>query len=224
MMGKYTKQEAISIVTSCAQKYHMELDGKTLLFLCQNKHKQLSTFEFSFDGNNFLHLTGLKVSRRIFTKDVAVNQQASLDVISANEFYQKCLSKKLSPNDFEFADDGTTFLKLDVLPYIVSKNLSANAVADYNSRQPKLHTEKLAGSMKACIGFVADEKSGHYVPNTVLKEDIRDISTNSVRVLAVYRKQRNDAFYAELTYKAKKVDWTSVTLPENLNYIVLPEE
>ena len=223
-MGKYTKQDAISIVTNCAQKYHTELDGKTLLFLCQNKHKQLSTFEFSFDGNNFLHLTGLKVSRRIFTTDVTANQQTSPDVISANEFYQKCLSKKLSPNDFEFADDGTTFLKLDVLPYIISKNLSANTVADYNSRQPKLHTEKLAGSMKACVGFVSDERTGHYVPNTVLKEDIRDISTNSVRVIAIYRKQRTDVRYSELTYKAKKVNWSTVNLPAELDYIVLPEE
>ena len=124
MTRKYTKAEAIGIVVRCAQTYKQELDGKNLLFICTDKHKKTIPIELSFYGNNYLHLTGLKAPKSE-NGDIAVE-------LFANDFYQKCLDHKLSPTDFDFAEDGTTHMKLDVLPTVISKNLQAKMVGNYH--------------------------------------------------------------------------------------------
>lgn len=209
-MKKYTKEEAVTIVVQCAEKYHTELEGKTLLFICTDKHKQTLPIEFSFYGNNYMHLTGLKSNRR---------SSDSAD-LPANDFYQRCLEHKLSIGDFDFSEDGTTHLKLDVLPSVICKNLHASIVGDYNSSKPRLYTEKIVGGIHACMGFIFDGKTSEYVPNTVIQEDARDLTSNAVRVIAVYRKDSSAKTYEELTYKAKKVDWTSMTFPERYEYLL----
>lgn len=210
MTRKYTKEEAISIVASCAKKYRDELAGRSLLFVCMDKHKRISCIEFTFDASNYLHLTGLKL------KD-AVDTNGQIIKLSATDFYRKCLTHRLRADEFDFAEDGTTMLKLDVLPYVMNKSLSAGMIGDYNSANPKLYTEKLVGSVKACVGFVSSNQ--RYVPNTVLQVDIRDYTSNTVRVIAVFRKLRTSEIYEELTYKAKKVEWEKVCYPEKYAYL-----
>lgn len=130
-MKKFTKEQAISIVVKCAEKYKTELENKKLLFVCSDKHKKVSYIEFSFYRNNYMHLTGLKPNNFNDNK-----------IISANDFYQKCLDHKLSVSDFEFSKNGTTHMKLAVLPDIICKNLHANIIGDYNSPKPHLYTKK----------------------------------------------------------------------------------
>lgn len=48
-MAKYTKQQAISIITDCAVKYKENLDGYQLLFILKDKHKHISSLEVSFN-------------------------------------------------------------------------------------------------------------------------------------------------------------------------------
>ena len=105
-MAKYTKQQAISIITDCAVKYKENLDGYQLLFILKDKHKHISSLEVSFNPYNFLHLTGIKLA----------------DKTTATDFYERCLNHKLSPDDFSFAPDGTTQLKLEILPQLMVKN------------------------------------------------------------------------------------------------------
>lgn len=62
-MKKYIKTEAIAIVVKCAQIYKNELDGKTLLFICTDKHKNIVPAEFSFYGNNYRIKATQKVKR-----------------------------------------------------------------------------------------------------------------------------------------------------------------
>ena len=216
-MGQYTKEMAISIVVACAEQYRDNLAGKNLLFICQDKHKKTTAIEFSFDASNFLHLTGLKVRRAQY----AVNN--TNDTISAKEFYEKCLAHRLSTSDFEFAQDGTTQLKLEILPRLMTKNLSATMIGDYDSRTPKLVTDKLAGNTVACMGFVSTGPAARYVPNTVLKIDLRNYVSNQVRVIAVYRKAMNDSQYEEITYAAKKIDWATLAFPAPYQYLPKPE-
>lgn len=208
----YTKEQAIAIVSSCAKSYQENLVDRSLLFVCLDKHKRTSCIEFTFDVSNFLHLTGLKLKN-------AIDADGNEYKLNAIDFYHKCLDKKLSVQEFDFSPDGTTSLKLDVLPFVMNKSLSAGMIGDYNSINPRLYTEKLVGGIKACVGFVVTAPSGRYVPNTVLKVDIRDYATNTARVIAVFRKGKNDDIYSELTYKAKKVDWQSVKYPEEFSYL-----
>ena len=175
-MARYTKETAISIICNCAKKYKEELAGRCLLFVCMDKHKKISYMEVSFYASNFLHLTGVKL----------VKQD-----MSALDFFEHCISHKLSKSMFEFAEDGTTQLKLEILPLLMCKNLSANAIGDFFSYNPKLYTEKLAGSQKACMGFVkGKETSEYHVPNTVLHTDIRNHITKPLRIIETYRKNR----------------------------------
>ena len=202
-----SKKEALSIVFSCAAEYQKNFVNNCLLFLFTDKHKNVYSLEVTFDVSNFLHLTGFEVDE---------------GEISSTDFFNRCLDKRLSEKDFEFKADGTTDLKMKVLPTLMQKNLSAKMIGDYNNLKPKLYTERIAGSISGCIGFVQDEGTGRYVPNTVLDSDIRDVVYLPYRIIATFRKQRMDTFYSEIVYLAKKVDWEKVKLPEEYKYLPLP--
>lgn len=210
----YTKEQTITVVTACARAYQENLVNKTLLFVCLDKHKRISCIELTFDVSNFLHLTGLKMN-------TCIDKNGDEYKLSATEFFNKCLKNRLSIHEFDFSSDGTSILKLEVLPSVINKNLSASMVGNYNSTNPKLYTEKLVGGIKACVGFVPTGPSQRYVPNTILKADIRDYTKGTVRVVAVFRKEKQDSKYSEVTYRAKKVEWDRIKFPEEFAHLCL---
>lgn len=202
-----TKKEALAVVFSCAQLYKENLVDKTLLFVTTDKHKKIHCLEVTFDISNFLHMTGFKVNKA---------------EITARHFFSLCYDKRLTENDFEFADDGTTEMKMRVLPGLVKKNLSAKMLGDYNMSQPKLFTDKLAGSISACMGFVRDRGEGRFIPNTVLEGDIREKVRTSDRIILTYRKERKATQYSEIVFMAKKIEWEKLNLPEDYRDLPLP--
>lgn len=151
----------MAVVFSCAADYKENLVDRSLLFLCQNKHKQTYCLEVTFDISNFQHLTGFKTEKSVPAEDSqdGGNGKAIVKKINVAHFFDLCISKRLTEDDFEFASDGTTQLKMKILPSAVKKNLSANMVEDYNGHQPKLYTERIAGNVKGCVGFV-DQPTG----------------------------------------------------------------
>ncbi|MCM1261683.1 MAG: PBECR4 domain-containing protein [Butyrivibrio sp.] len=183
------------------------MENRNLLLICTNASMNKTTaVKMQFEAKNFMHLTGVKF------------QEGKR--LPPDTFYMLCLTKRLSLNDFELAEDGTTEQKLSVLlPIVSSAGLSANMIGDYNARRPALFTEKLAGGVKACVGFVYDKSRKCYVPNTVLKMDIRDNIANRLRIIATYRKSRIDEKYSEIVYKAKKVNWTKIMFPKEYEYL-----
>ncbi len=215
---QYTKKQAIDIVVNCAEKYRDELNNRNLLFVCMDKHKQLSYIEVTFHDYSYMHMTGLRPVK----KSQGENNE-ELTVYSAAEFYERCLAHRLSPDDFDFSDKGTTPMKLDILPYIINKSLMVNMVGDFSSMRPKLYTEKLAGGTKACVGFVKDKESGEYIPNTVLKEDIRNNVSDYVRVIVTYRKKISEEKYSEIVYFTRKIDWSKAVFSEEYSYLPVPE-
>lgn len=202
---KHTKQQALKIVVECAKKYSEELLDRYLMLICVDKHCRVFCYELAFHDQHFLHLTGLKLPGR--------SGDNPNNYIGAKDFFARCIEQKLSINDFELSKDETTDKKLDVLPEIICKNLRIRSIGDYNGSKPKLYTEKLAGGVKACIGFVTS-KSNELVPNTLLQEDIRTVTGTTQRVIAILRKKRTDLEYAECVYIAKEVDLSSYIFPE----------
>ena len=198
-MKRYSKEEAVSIVAGCAWKYKNNLAGKSIMFVFADSDC-ISYMETAFNSFNYLHLTGLKVNN-----------------ITAKDFFRRCINRKLSTKDFEFAADGTTHLKLGVLPSVVNSDLSARMLGSYNGSNPVLYTEKLVGGVKACVGFVRTAKS--YVPNTILNLDIRDYVDAPARIIATYRKPQQDRRYTECVYKAKNIDWDTVNYPDEIAYL-----
>lgn len=134
--------------------------------------------------------------------------------LTAKRFYERCLNHSLSPTDIQFSEDGTTELKLDVLPFIICKNLKANSIGDFNQQGLRLFTEKLVGGQKACLGFTKNLQTNGYLPNTLLKGDIRQLTNNNLRIIATFRKDLQDIEYQEITYLAKKVEWSNLIFPD----------
>lgn len=200
-----SKEDALKSLFECAKLYKENLVDKNLLFVCADKHSRTSTLSVQFSTTGFMHLTGVKFEE-------AKRQ-------SPGEFFDKCLKRRLTVEEFDMAKDGTTEMKLQVLPILFAKNLSANIVGDYSARAPLLITEKLAGGVKGCMGFVFDEETGYYAPNTILNLDIRTYIENQLRVIATFRKGKDDEKYSEIVYKAKKVDWSKIKFPEEYTYL-----
>lgn len=201
------KKEALGILFRCADLYEQNLRDRMLLIISSNnsKNKVFAT-EIQFDRTNFMHLTGVKFE--------------NTDRISPDSFYTLCLSRRLRTEQFDLAPDGTTVSKLRILPVILSKsNLGANMIGDYYDQKPKLITDKLAGNVRGCIGVVYDTVRESYFPNTVLNLDMRHSVRNQQRIIATYRKSKKESKYAELVYRANKIDLSSVKYPEPFQYL-----
>ncbi|MGN1419735.1 MAG: PBECR4 domain-containing protein [Acutalibacteraceae bacterium] len=208
----YSKRGAAAIVINSAMQYKSELLNRTLLFVSTDKHKNIRTFEVTFRERNYMHLTGLVPVEFI-------DHNGESHILSANEFFNKCITKTLQTNQFEFHKDGTTQLKLTVLPKMICKNLSATMIGDYDTFTPKLKTDKLVGKTSGIMGFTKDNIEHKFLPNTLLNADIRDLSTSTLRIIATFRKNATDEEYKELTYKAKKVEWDRIKFPEEIEYL-----
>ena len=92
-----TKKEALQIVFSCAASYKENLAGRSLLFVTTDKHKTVRCLEVTFDGSNFLHMTGFKLNKK---------------EISANNFFSMCCDKRLSESDFDISIYDATMLSI----------------------------------------------------------------------------------------------------------------
>lgn len=205
------KIEALRIILECAAYYEKNYAGKKLLYVCANNSlKQITMLESAFDRKNFMHLTGVKF--------------AGEQRLSPDDFYTAAVKKRLSIHAFELSPDGTTELKLRVLPIMLkSQSLAANMSGDYNFRKPMLVTDKLAGGIKGCVGFVFDPQIQSYVPNTVLNEDIRINVCNQKRIILAYRKERTQEKYSERVYQARNINWNRISLPAEYAYLPLPD-
>lgn len=205
-----TKKDILPIVYRSATLYKENLVDHNLLFVSMDKHRRLHIVEVSFDASNFLHLTGLKVDR---TK------------ITPKHFFQLCYDRRLKESDFDLATDGTSAMKMRVLPNLMSKNLSARMMGDYHEGSNiRLYTEKLVGSVSACMGFVRNGGRGRYVPNTLIEGDIRTKTLHADRIILTYRKHRRKEQYSEMVYSARNIDWNSLSFPEEYRYLPLPTD
>lgn len=201
------KEDVLPIVFQCADAYSENLSNHTLLFICANKHKNLYAVEVNFNASSFLHMTGLKTNS-----------------ISAKDFLKRCKKRRLSVKDFEFDEYGFAELKLKILPTLMHKDLSAKMIGNISEYRPKLYTEKLAGNIQGCMGFKTDSKTGVYVPNTVIKENIKNCVDHPDRIILTYRKKQNETVFSELVYTAKNIDWEILKLPKSYEYLPLPEQ
>ena len=179
----------------CAEQYKTNLANRSLLFVFNNAGV-IQSFEVVCMPRNYLHLTGI----------VLTNNYRSID------FYEMCIDKRLSPSAYEFSKDGTTQMKLSVLSQVMNIHKTAKMVGDYTHTKSMLVTEKLAGTVTACLGFIRERgKRNFYVPNTVLREDIRNVVDKPPKkVLAIFRKPKEEPIYRECTYLAKGVSFESV--------------
>jgi hypothetical protein len=201
-------QEALRIASECAQLYKKHLDGRNFLIVYQQSNGALSGLETLFLGHSFMHLTGL-----VYEKYPDDPRNIKL----CNLFYEQSLNYKLSPKEIIMKADGTAPLKLNILPKLMTFYSSTNMIGDYNFIKPKLYTEKVAGNIYACLGFVKDpQHKNFYVPNTSLKENTQDMSNERGRVLCIIEKKIREPLYKNAAYVAKGIDLPSLAFPKDL--------
>ncbi len=210
------KRRAIKILTSAAALYKENLEDQKVLFVygvpCEINKQILSDgkkvllfkgYEVAFHRHNFLHLTGVRLNGR--------------EVFSSIHFYEKCMSNRLSENDFYFARDGSTQQKLDILEIMMKIKKNAAMLGDFTDRGPRLFTEKVIGNICGCMGFVEDHSTRLNVPNTVLKKDIRDVTASPIqKVYAVFSKDYLDERYVRLDKLDKSINLQEHLFPEEI--------
>lgn len=180
------KENALKIMINAACLYRDNFVGKKLLVVFGDEMKP-DFIEIKASGENFIHLAGVKTS------------------IAAGDFYSRLLDKRVSKDDFSFKEDGTSELKLSVIESILNIKSSAQMFGDYNGGKPKLFTRRLMGNISACIGFVP-AGSTYFVPNTILKGDIRDyIPKGKQRVFVILAKSLKAVEYDHIVKVAKKI-------------------
>jgi len=189
------KKEALSIIIRGAEEYHKNLENKNLLIIYE-KDDVVDFIETNFYPRNFLHLTGIEI----------INKK----IHSSVEFYNLCLKKRISINDFSFKKDGTSILKLQSLIQVFQIYKNAKIIGQYNNQRPYLRTNILVGNINYCMGFIKNKN--YEIPNTILKEDIRKITNEQFRVVRIYRKGVKEKQYIEQTYSNKKIDIDKNTL------------
>ena len=214
------KRRAIQIMTKAAQLYREHLEDQKVLFLYGvpseiNKQLSLETkllsamqkYEVVFHRGNFLHLTGVKMNKN--------------EVSSAIHFYEKCLDNRLTENDFILSKDGSSGQKLDILETMMGIKRCATMIGVFTDRGPMLFTEKVAGNVRGCIGFVKDRNTKLNVPNTLLKKDIRDITRKPMqKIYAILSKDYTTDTYTNIEKLDKDIDFDSYRFPDEIENII----
>lgn len=94
-------------------------------------------------------------------------------------------------------------------------------IGDFTDRGPKLFTEKAAGNVCGCIGFLKDRNTRLNVPNTLLKKDIRDVTASPVqKVYAVLSKSYTAERYSVLEKVDKGMDMKKFFFAEGIEKIL----
>lgn len=185
------EKEIVKKVCECAKIYDKKLKGKNLMFIFENQFdKTIDFIETEFLANNFKHLTGVNHK----------NKKSSI------EFYKLCLNNKLSYKEIEQKKNGTTRLKLEILPLLLQIGNNAKIVSNYNNSKVNLYTEKIIGNVRCCIGFI--KKDEYYVPNTIMKQDIRELSNKESisKILAILEKTSKERKYNKVSYIYKNIN------------------
>ena len=214
------KRRAIQIMTKAAQLYKEQLEDQKVLFLygipakinqqLSEESKQMlamQKYEVVFHRANFLHLTGVKLNRA--------------EVSSAIHFYEKCLDKRLTEKDFFFSKDGSSGQKLDILENMMNIKKCATMIGEFSDRGPMLFSEKAAGNVTGCIGFVKDRNTKLNVPNTLLKKDIRDVTKKPMqKIYAIFSKSYTEDKFSKVEKLDKSIELNSCHFSEEIEKII----
>ena len=103
--------EAKEILRIAAQSYKNNYINKNVLFVA-SQGDAAHLYEVTFFAKNFMHLTG------------------NIKNMSSKHFYNLAKSGSLKKDDFIFAKDGTTDMKLDVLQPLMNLLYTAQMIGD----------------------------------------------------------------------------------------------
>ena len=181
---KYDKKKAIDVIVNVAENYRKYLQDKVFLIVYL-ENATTKTVEVEFRDNHFLHLTGVSTK------------------LSAKRFYEKCINRKLSQEDFELDKSGKTQQKLLVLPFLHELLYHNCMIGSFINSGICIRADYFVGNTKAVlsVGFRYGKKVDF--PVTLYKEDVRKLSQPTNKVLAIFARDYNEKYYRKCTYLSK---------------------
>lgn len=186
------QMEIIKKLVEGAKNYKENLQNKNL-FIVYRDREEAKYIELVFLARNFMHLTGIR----------AIGKDGKYK--TANQFYQACLNYKLSNKDICVKEDGTTKLKLDIIDKMIHIEQNCKMIGIYNDSKKELITEMLLGNIHMCLGIIKGIKE-YYIPNTLLKQDIRKLTRKTYPIIGIWKKNRNEKEYQQVVYINKKIE------------------
>lgn len=209
------KKQAVEIAIREAKIYKDKLVNTKILIIYRDKQdNQIKDIEIEFRPDKFQHLTGLiltqidsKTGKRFPRKHTAL------------EFYNRCIKKPfITEQEIAFKDEKTIDLKLLALPYITQITKITKMSGTFNHSKPKLEADYIIGGIKSCIGISKYENRDTYYPRSCLCEDIRNITTYSSPVLAIFQipLSNNETIYKKICYVSKGLNLHSLNFPINI--------
>ena len=185
IMSQMTKTQACRIIHNCAIAYRDNLANRNVLFIAERDGRH-DYFEALFLTSNYQHLTGA----------------GTKTAMTANAFFNRATDNRITENELMFSEDGTTRMKLEVLPTLMKIHYIARMVGNYDKSGNLLMADKIAGTTTAAMGFVKDGQ--YYYPNSALKTDVKAISEKPfLKVSAVFIKDIGEERYSNITFTAK---------------------
>ena len=194
------KNKIIKIVVDAAKKYEDILNNRVFLIV----YKVGNTLEFrelKFDQRNFKHLTGVD------------------SALSPKQFYQAALKGKLALNDVREKSDGTTALKLQILPQLHQLISMPTMIGEFESLRIHLQADKALGTTIKVSLALGDDK-GISVPKSLLKEDIRRLTCQPYPVMRVYCRKNKEEKYSMITYNSHKLN---LPIPKEIEWLLNDE-
>ena len=180
-MAESQKSKILKQIIEGANLYNKYLNNRKILIF-YNKDTKVEDIEICFKPERFSHLTGVERSDRC----------------KAKAFFGKCINSKLSLRDFELRSNGTTVQKAQVLLAATQMPFNAKMIGPFAKMGAVLKSGKLFGSTSYSMGAVY--RNGEFVPNTLLKEDIRNAVNPWYKIVAIFSKDINDELYNEYTF------------------------
>lgn len=199
------KADLIKKIVSGAKLYDQNLNGKHFLFVGRDTSTgTLWWFEVSFTPKNYAHLAGI----------------APVNGISSVQLYNACLDGRLKQTDFR-PTNGDIGRKLDMLPELMRLPWTAKMMGVFNDTGNFLSTEKLAGNVRGCMGFVQQKNSVLNIPNTILQDDIRDRVQRTYQILAVFSKPMQEKLYDPIPIStASFLKGKTIELPDEVMLLI----
>lgn len=196
-MKKYSKKEALRIITDSAKAYDKTLCGNCFL-LCFELDGINHFSEFGFQAHNFKHFTGVRCSS-----------------CTSKQFYMRALSGRLSERDFDFDVYGNSHRKLAVLPMLPNLFSAPLLYGAFNRSGLYISADYFVGRTNN-ISLGIRHSHPFDVPVSLYCEDIRKLSNKAVKVLAVWKRKFGVEQYVSPCYCMDAVDSQSL-LSEYIN-------
>ena len=207
-MGRARKPRLDAIMRA-ARGYSQFLLNRNVLLVGVSRDGEVGHLQLRFLARHFLHLTGVRPSHPMSSKD----------------FLRRCLDSRLSTDDILVDGNGLATLKLDAARAMFAPDLSASMFGEASGARLYVQAESYTGNAWACLGFV--NQGSWHDPVTLLRSPVStEVSlARRFRVVAVFSKPISESRYKGAVKVALRGqdDWGSIvsSLPPELAYLEL---